>query len=119
MSSPLFILIKLLVTSGIIVLITELVKISGKLGAFIAALPTVTILVLIWMYIEGQPQEKISNHAWFTLWYVIPTLPMFMVFPYLYTKFSFWAALLFASILTLLCFAVFVFLVRRFGIELI
>lgn len=111
--------IKYLITAVIVVLVSELVKYSGKLGAFVAALPTVTILTLIWLYVEGQSHDKIANHAWYTLWYVIPTLPMFIVFPYLYNRFSFWMALTFSGMLTILCFGLFVILMRRLGIDLI
>jgi F0F1-type ATP synthase assembly protein I len=54
---------KYLVTAGIVVLVSETAKHYDRLGALIAALPTVTVLTLIWLYLEGQPMEKISNHA--------------------------------------------------------
>lgn len=114
-----FLAVKYLVTAAIVVGVSELVKVSGKLGAFVAALPTVTILVLIWMYLEGQPQDRIANHAWLTLWYVIPTLPMFFAFPALYSRFSFWPTLLLCCLLTALCFGVFVWVLRFFDIQLV
>ncbi|MCV5388495.1 DUF3147 family protein, partial [Escherichia coli] len=55
----LWIITKYALTAGIVVLISEVAKRSDKAGALIAALPTVTILALIWMYIEGQGQEKL------------------------------------------------------------
>jgi len=102
-----------------IVLVSEVAKHSGKAGALIEALPTVTVLTLIWLYVEGQPHQRISDHAWYTLWYVIPTLPMFLAFPFLFQRFSFWVTLLLSAIITLVCFALFAFLARRFGIELL
>lgn len=118
MSSLAFLATKYLVTAGLVVLISEVAKISGKSGALIAALPLVTVLVLIWMHIEGQSAERISSHAWYTFWYVIPTLPMFLVFPYLMERFNFWIALGVSALITLLCFALFSLLVRRIGVEL-
>lgn len=113
-----FLLTKYLVTAGIIVLVSELAKRSDKLGAFVAAMPTITILVLIWLYIENQSAEKISNHAWYTFWYVIPTLPMFLVFPYLIPRIGFWPSLAASILLTTTLFAVIAVLLRRFGVEL-
>ena len=78
-----FILIKLFATAAVIVLISEIAKISDKLGALIASLPLITFLTLIWLYVEKQDQEKIANHAYYTFWYVLPTLPMFLLFPFL------------------------------------
>jgi glycosyltransferase involved in cell wall biosynthesis len=46
------------------------------------------LLTLIWLYIEQQPTSKIANHAWYTFWYVIPTLPMFLAFPWLMSHFD-------------------------------
>lgn len=113
-----FLLTKYLVTAGIVVLVSELAKRSDKLGAFVAAMPTVTILVLIWLFIENQSAEKITNHAWYTFWYVIPTLPMFLVFPYLMPRLGFWASLGAGVLMTAMLFGVIALILRRFGVEL-
>lgn len=113
-----FLLTKYLVTAAIVVLVSELAKRSDKLGAFVAAMPTVTILVLIWLFIENQSADKITNHAWYTFWYVIPTLPMFLVFPYLMPRLGFWVSLGGAVILTATLFGVIALILRRFGVEL-
>lgn len=76
-----WIVTKFLLTAAVVVLVSEAAKRSDKLGGFLAALPLITLLSLIWLYIERQPSEKIANHAWYTFWYVLPTLPMFLVFP--------------------------------------
>ncbi|RYZ81433.1 MAG: DUF3147 family protein, partial [Moraxellaceae bacterium] len=76
-----WVITKYLVTAAAVVLVSELAKRSDKLGALVAALPIVTVLTLIWLYLEHQPFSKIANHAWYTFWYVVPTLPMFLVFP--------------------------------------
>lgn len=46
---------KYLITAAIVVLISEAAKRSDKLGSLIAALPLVTVLTLVWLYIEQQP----------------------------------------------------------------
>lgn len=109
---------KYLLTAAVVVVVSEVAKRSDKLGAFIAALPLVTVLALIWLQVESQPEEKIANHAWYTFWYVIPTLPMFLVFPLLLPRIGFWPTLLACVALTIGCFGAFGLLVRRFGIEL-
>lgn len=110
---------KYLITAAVVVIVSEIAKRSDKLGAFIAALPLVTILVLIWLHMENQPVSKIANNAWYTFWYVIPTLPMFLVFPMLLPRLGFWLTLLVCVILTAICFGLFALLVRRYGIELL
>lgn len=110
---------KYLVTAAVVVLVSEFAKRSDRLGGFIAALPMVTVLTLIWLYVEQQPAEKISNHAWYTFWYVLPTLPMFLAFPSLLPRLGFWPTLLACVLLTVVCFGLFALLLRRFGIELL
>ncbi len=114
-----FILIKYLTTAAIVVLISEVAKRSDKYGALIASLPLVTFLTLFWLYYEKQTDLKIANHAYYTFWYVIPTLPMFLVFPQLFQRFGFWLAIAISIIITIACFALFAICVRRFGIDLL
>lgn len=111
--------IKYLLTAAVVVIVSEAAKRSDKLGGFIAALPLVTVLALIWLYVERQPQEKIANHAWYTFWYVVPTLPMFLAFPLLLPRIGFWPTLMACVVITVLCFGLFALLVKRFGIELL
>jgi F0F1-type ATP synthase assembly protein I len=114
-----WIITKYFLTAAVVVLVSELAKRSDKLGGFIAALPMVTILTLIWLYVEQQPQEKIANHAWYTFWYVIPTLPMFLIFPALLPKLGFWITLLICMVVSVIFFGIFAALLRRFGINLL
>ncbi len=115
----LWLITKYLTTAALVVVITELAKRSDKLGGLVAALPLVTILTLIWLQIENQPESKIANHAWYTFWYVVPTLPMFLAFPVLLPRLGFWLTLLASMVITVVCFGLFALAVRRFGIELL
>lgn len=110
---------KYLLTAAIVVVVSEAAKRSDKLGGFIAALPLVTILALIWLYVEQQPQSKIANHAWYTFWYVVPTLPMFLAFPFLLPRLGFWLTMLASVFITLISLVVFAGVLRHFGIELL
>lgn len=110
---------KYAITAAMVVLISELAKRSDRLGGLIAALPLVTVLTLIWLYLEQQPSEKIANHAWFTFWYVLPTLPMFLLFPFLLPRIGFWWTMAASLALTLVCFVLLALLLKRFGVALI
>ncbi|MEQ1916601.1 MAG: DUF3147 family protein, partial [Gallionella sp.] len=112
-------LTKYLLTAAVVVLVSEIAKRSDRLGGFIAALPLITLLTLIWLYLENQTQEKIANHAWYTFWYVVPTLPMFLAFPLLLPKLGFWPTMLVSVAITLVCFGIFALVVKRFGIDLL
>ena len=113
-----WIIVKYLLTAGAVVLISEIAKRSDKLGGLIAALPIITFLTMIWLYVENQSMDKIANHAWYTFWYVIPTLPMFLAFPFLLERIGFWATIFTSILITLICFVLFSLIVKQFGIDL-
>jgi hypothetical protein len=110
---------KYLITAAVVVIVSEVAKRSDKLGGFLAALPLVTFLALIWLYVDKQPQAKIANHAWYTFWYVVPTLPMFLAFPWLLARIGFWPTMVASAVITFACLALTAALLRPFGIELL
>lgn len=111
--------VKYLVTAAVVVVVSELAKRSGKLGGAVAALPLVTVLTMIWLYIEKQSVQRISDHAYYTFWYVIPSLPMFLMLPYLLNKFNFWLALGLAGLIALFGFIVLYLILSYFDINLL
>lgn len=113
------IILKYLITAAVVVIVSEVAKRSDQLGALVASLPLVTFMVLIWLHLDNQPSEKISNHAFYTFWYVIPTLPMFLVFPYLHQQFGFWLALGGCTILTIGLFLLWAMILKQFSINLL
>ncbi|WP_324028651.1 hypothetical protein GC087_15055 [Pantoea sp. JZ2] len=115
----LWLLSKYAIMALMVVVISEAAKRSDRLGGLLAALPLVTILVLVWMKLEGQTQAKIAAHAWYTFWYVVPTLPMFILFPFLYQRTGFWLTLGLSCVLTLIVFVLWAVLLKRWGIELL
>ncbi len=114
-----YLIIKYFITAAVVVLVSEFAKSSDKLGGLVAALPLVTVLTLIWLFVEKQPTTKIANHAYYTFWYVIPTLPMFLLFPSLLPKFGFWPTLLSCIVMTLVIFYVYAIVLKNFGIDLL
>ena len=114
-----WIITKYLLTAGMVVFIREVAKRSDRLGGFIAALPLMKLLTLVWLYIENQPEEKIANHAYYTFWYVIPTLPMFLLFPYLLPRLGFWLTIGASVVVTVICFGLFALVVKSIGVQLL
>ena len=108
-----WIISKYLITAAMVVLISELAKRSDKLGSLLAALPLVTILTLVWLYIEGQSHDKIANHAYYTFWYVLPTLPMFLAFPWMLSRWGFWGALGASVLMSMVCFLLVAFFAKH------
>jgi hypothetical protein len=74
---------------------------------------------MVWMHHAGQSSTRLANHAEGTFWFVLPTLPMFLVFPWLLRHgWGFWAALAANCVMTVALFWLTVIVLRRFGIDL-
>jgi len=94
--------------------VSEIAKINDRVGGLIAAMPITTFFILFWFYFENVPINKISNHMSYTLLYLLPTIPMFIVFPIIINKFGFQIA--FFSSIGLTLFFVFIidYLAKQF-----
>ena len=114
-----YILIKVLLTAFLIILIAEVAKINDRLGGLISAMPITTIFIMSWLYYDNVSNQKIANHMSYTFLYVIPTLPMFLIFPYLIERFGFYIAILSSIILTVLCVILVDFFAKKFGIKIL
>lgn len=118
-SQLLFYAFKYLITALLIVAVSETAKRSDRLGGLLAALPIVTVSTLLWLQVEHQPYDIIRDHAMYTLYYVIPTLPMFLAFPFLYEKYSFASSLMISCVITVISFIGFALMIYPFGVHLI
>ena len=74
---------KEVITSIIVVTITETIKFNLKLAALITAMPIITLLCIFWKYYEGIEKKKKSEYVFSTLKYLISTIPIFILFPIL------------------------------------
>jgi len=112
-------LVKIIVNVALITGITEVVKRNIIAAALLGALPIVSIISMIWMHVEGQEAEKISEYSTATFWLVLPTLPMFLVFPALVKGgMAFWPALTISVVSMLLLYGLLVMLLKATGLAL-
>jgi hypothetical protein len=115
-----FDIVKLILSAGIIVVVTRIQLVSDRLSALLIALPLTSLLAMIWMHSGGQTPTRIANHAESTFWFVLPTLPMFLILPWIMRNgWTFWPALAVNCLLTAGFFWATVFILRRFGIDLL
>ena len=120
-------LIKLTLSAGLIYLVNEVVIRHSRpaLGSLIASLPLVSLITFVWIYYGmagGDPAartEKLAAHSTGVFWFVLPSLPMFLVFPWLLRRgLSFWPNLLMCSLLTMALYFGMALILKRFGISL-
>lgn len=111
--------IKALLSGVIIATVSEVAKRYPTLGALILSLPLISILAFIWLWIDTSDKEGIASLAQATFWFVLPTLPMFLVLPALLRGgLGFWPALGLACLLTITLYAIMVWALGRFGVTL-
>ena len=111
--------VKILVTALIIVLVNKIQLVNDRLSALLIALPFTSLIAMIWMHQEKQTTERSANHAEGTCGFVLPTLPLFLVFPWLLRQgWGFWPALLTNCFMTIAMFWLTVIILRKFGIDL-
>lgn len=111
--------VKLLVTAVVIVLVNKIQLFSDRLSALLIALPLTSLIAMIWMHQGGQPSQRIANHAEGTFWFVLPTLPMFLILPWMLRQgWGFGASLAANCLITVILFWVMVALLKRCGMDL-
>lgn len=114
-----FDIFKVILTAVIILMVTKVQEYSDRLSALLIALPLTSLLAMIWMHRAGQSGDRIAGHAEGTFWFVLPTLPMFLILPWmLRSGWSFWPALAINCIITILLFWFTVVILRKFGVDL-
>jgi hypothetical protein len=110
-----FYIIKTLIAALIIVAVGEVSKRSSALAAFLLALPIVSITAFVWIYIESKDKAKIADISQEAFWYVLPTLPMFLLLGWmLRNDYNFYLALLLCCVLTAGLFAITQFILTKF-----
>jgi hypothetical protein len=112
--------VKLLLTAFIILMVTKVQLFSDRLSALLIALPFTSLVAMMWMKIEKPDAvEPLAKHAESTFWFVLPTLPMFLILPWMLRHgWGFWVALGVNCLLTTGFFWLTVVVLRRFGINL-
>ncbi|HYH42442.1 MAG TPA: DUF3147 family protein [Burkholderiales bacterium] len=112
-------LLKLFVSAGIIVAVSEVAKFNAPLGALIKSLPLISLLAILWLYLETQDTQKIAELSSSTFWLVLPTLPMFLALPALLRAgWGFYPSLALSVAIMVACYAVAVPLLARFGMSI-
>lgn len=92
---------KALLSGVLIVAIGELAKRDNTVASIVHSLPLVSLLALIWLYADTRDTALIARHMTGTVWFVLPSLPMFLVVPWLLRSgWKFWPALAAGALLT-------------------
>ena len=112
-------IVKIALTTALIVAISEIARRSTFVGAILASVPLVSVLAIIWLYIDTRDITRISNLSISVFWLVIPSLALFLALPLLLKQgLNFYLSIGISIGLTAACYWIMVTALNHFGIEL-
>ncbi len=114
-----YLVVKALLSGVIIALVSEIAKRSPGFAALVASLPLVSVLGMIWLWRDTGDSGRMAAHAGATFWYVLPSLPMFLLIPWLLKRgVAFYPALAAGCALTVVLYLAMVWAAPKFGLTL-
>jgi hypothetical protein len=118
-ATEMWFIVKAALSGLIVAAVSTVAKRYPGFGALIASLPLVSVLGMIWLWHDKPDAGNMAAHAQATFWFVLPSLPMFLLIPaMLRSGWSFWAALLAGCALTIVLYLAMTWLGPRFGLRL-
>ena len=110
--------IKILLSSLILVAVSEIAKRSSLLGALLASLPLTSLLAFVWLYLDTGDAQKVSSLSADIFWLVLPSLALFLVLPLLIKiGWGFWLSLAVAMLVTAACYGVMLLLFKQISVQ--
>lgn len=108
-----------LLAGAMIVAIAEIGKRLPALAALVASLPLVSVLGMMLLWHDRPDAQNMAVHAEATFWYVLPSLPMFLLMPALLRAGAgFWISLLAGCALTLVLYLLMMHVGPRLGLRI-
>ena len=115
----LYLLIKAALSGVIIAIASEVARRWPGWGALIVSLPLVSVLAMLWLWRDTRDPVRLAAHAEATFWFVLPSLPMFLLIPLMLRQgFSFWLSLAAGCVLTITLYSTMVWVGPKFGLRL-
>ena len=111
--------IKTVITAIIIVIVSEIAKKSSFLGALIISIPLTSLLAFIWLYFDTRDYQKVIDLSYGTILLSVPSFTFFIMLPILLKmKQNFAISILISIISTSLIYLIFIFILKKIGINL-
>jgi hypothetical protein len=114
----LYVILKAALSGILITAASEAGRRNATIGALIVSLPMTSLLTFLWLWRDTGDTARIANLSESTFWFIIPSLPMFLVFPAMLRHgVNFWVALGAACALTMALYSLAALVMARFGIK--
>ncbi|MGI4746744.1 MAG: DUF3147 family protein [Janthinobacterium lividum] len=113
-----YFILKAILSGLLIAAVSTIAGRSPAVGALVASLPLISVLGMIWLWRDTHDRARMEAHVGATFWYVIPSLPMFLLIPALLRAgLPFYLALLLGCLLTVMLYLAMSWAAPRLGIE--
>lgn len=114
-----YLILKAAISGVVVAVVSEVAKRYPGFGALIASLPLVSILGMIWLWRDTTDPSRLADHSAGTFWFVLPSLPMFLLIPALLRRgVGFWPSLAAGCTLTVALYVAMTWIGPRFGLKL-
>jgi hypothetical protein len=112
-------LLKLAITTILIVAISEISKRSTLAGAILASIPLVSVLAMLWLYVDTKDVTKVSSFSTSVFWLVLPSLALFVSLPLLLKQgLNFYLSMGVSIGITVLCYFLMLTALNHYGVKL-
>ena len=115
----LYFVIKAALSGLIVAAVSEIARRSAGWGGLLASLPLTSLLAMVWLWRDTHNGERVAELAGSAFWFILPSLPMFLVLPWLLRSgLGFWLGMAIAVAGTLALYAAWFWAAPRMGIRL-
>lgn len=110
---------KIIITTLLIVLISEITKRNSLIGTLLAAVPLVSILAMTWMYVDTNSSDSAVEFSNKIIWLITPSMTLFILFPILVKKgMSFYPSMAISVVSTIIAYYLMILILEKFGIKM-
>jgi hypothetical protein len=112
-------IVKIAITTILIVAISEVAKRSSLIGAILASVPLVSVLAMFWLYVDTKDVAKVSALASSVFWLVLPSLALFLALPLLLKQgLNFYLSISISIGITIVCYLLMVSALNHYEVKL-
>jgi hypothetical protein len=114
-----FLAIKAVISGVLVTAVAEVAKRYPSAAGLLASLPLISVLAMIWLWRDKPDTGSMAAFSTATFWYILPSLPMFLLIPALLGRgFGFTQSLIAGCVVTMTLYALLTWAGPRLGLPL-
>jgi len=111
-------IIKIIISAILITIISEVSRKNTQMGSIFASIPLVSLLSILWLWVDTKDSQKIADLSNGILWLVIPSLSFFICLTQLLkNNWNFYLSLGLSLVVLIVFYFVTLFFLKKFNIK--